>query len=41
MDITSLRCEVTISVDHKRRDLQKGDWGLKLLMLWVGWRQWL
>lgn len=41
MDITSLRREVTISVDHKRGDLRKADQGLKLLVLWVGWRQWL
>lgn len=33
MNITSLRCEVTISVDHKRRELQKGDQRLKFLVL--------
>lgn len=33
MDISSLRHEVSISVDDQRRELQKGDQGPKLVVL--------
>lgn len=41
MDITSFRYEGTTSVDYKRRELQRGDQGLRLAVLLVGGKQWL
>lgn len=35
MDISSLRHEVNILVNDQRRELQKGDWGPKLVVFWM------